>query len=41
MIANLNPCDAQMDENISTLQYAAKASIIANKPVKGGDPKTR
>jgi len=41
MIANLNPCDAQMDENLSTLTYASKASYISNKPVRGDDPKTR
>ena len=40
MIACLNPCDAQMDENLSTLSYASKASFISNKPVKNEDPKT-
>jgi hypothetical protein len=30
-----------MDENLSTLTYASKASYISNKPVRGDDPKTR
>ncbi len=41
MMACLNPCDAQMDENLSTLSYASKASFISNKPVKNEDPKTQ
>lgn len=41
MIACLNPCDAHVDENLSTLAYAAKASYISNKPVKNDDPKNR
>ena len=41
MLACLNPCDAQMEENLSTLNYASKASFIANKPVKNEDPKTQ
>lgn len=41
MLACLNPCDAQMDENLSTLSYASKASFISNKPVKNEDPKTQ
>ena len=28
-----------MDENLSTLSYASKASFISNKPVKNEDPK--
>ena len=40
MLACLNPCDAQMDENLSTLNYASKASFISNKPIKNEDPKT-
>ena len=40
MLACLNPCDAQMDENLSTLSYASKASFISNKPVRNEDPKT-
>jgi len=41
MIACLNPCDAHMEENFSTINYAAKASHIANKPVRNDDPKNR
>ena len=41
MIACLNPCDAQIEENLSTLSYASKASFISNKPIKNEDPKTR
>ena len=41
MIACLNPCDAHIDENISTLSYAARASYISNKPIRNDDPKTR
>ena len=41
MIACLNPCDKQIDENISTMQYASQASYISNKPVKNEDPKAR
>ncbi|OQR98315.1 Kinesin motor domain containing protein, partial [Achlya hypogyna] len=40
MIACLSPSDVYFDENLSTLQYAAKAQSIANKPVKNEDPKT-
>ncbi|ETW01242.1 hypothetical protein, variant [Aphanomyces invadans] len=39
MIACLSPCDAYVDENVSTLVYAAKAQAISNKPVKNEDPK--
>jgi len=41
MIACLNPCDLYIEENISTLQYASKASYISNKPIKNEDPKMR
>lgn len=41
MIACLNPCDAYIEENLSTLQYASKASFISNKPVRNDDPKSR
>ena len=41
MIACLNPCDAQIEENISTIQYASQASHISNKPVRNDDPKAR
>ena len=41
MIACLNPCDAQIEENISTMQYASQASYISNKPIRHDDPKAR
>ena len=41
MIACLNPCDLHMDENLSTLTYASKASYISNKPIRNDDPKLR
>jgi hypothetical protein len=41
MIACLNPCDAFIEENLSTLQYAAKASYISNKPVINEDPRNK
>ena len=41
MLACLNPCDAQIEENFSTLNYASKASFISNKPIKNDDPKLR
>mmetsp|Transcript_34173 Transcript_34173/g.33360 ORF Transcript_34173/g.33360 Transcript_34173/m.33360 type:complete len:86 (+) Transcript_34173:1025-1282(+) len=41
MVACLNPCDAYIDENISTLQYASRASYISNKPVRNEDPRNR
>ncbi|KAF0695596.1 Aste57867_13636 [Aphanomyces stellatus] len=39
MIACLSPSDAFMEENVSTLVYAARAQSIANKPIKNEDPK--
>ena len=39
MIACLFPSDNFLEENISTLTYASKASYIANKPIKNEDPK--
>ena len=39
MIACVSPSDQFLDENISTLNYAKKASYIANEPVKNLDPK--
>jgi hypothetical protein len=41
MIACLNPCDMYVEENISTLQYAGKASFISNKPMRNDDPRMR
>ena len=38
-IACLSPSDRYLDENISTLKYASKASQISNIPVKNVDPK--
>ena len=39
MIACLSPSDRYYDENISTLQYAARASQINNVPTKNIDPR--
>ena len=41
MLACLNPLDLHIEENLSTLSYASKASFISNKPIKNEDPKTR
>jgi hypothetical protein len=41
MIACLSPSDMYVEENISTLNYATKASFIANDPIKNEDPKIR
>ena len=41
MIACLAPTDASADENASTLQYAARASRIVNRPVVNVDGKSR
>ncbi|EAS07064.1 kinesin motor catalytic domain protein (macronuclear) [Tetrahymena thermophila SB210] len=41
MIACLSPCDCYYEENMSTLNYATKASQISNEPVKNEDPKNR
>jgi len=41
MLACLNPCDVHIEENLSTLTYAAKAAFITNKPFKNDDPRTR
>ena len=41
MIACLNPCDMHIEENLSTLTYASRASYISNRPVKNEDPKLR
>ena len=38
MIACLAPADFYIQENISTLNYATKASYISNKPVVNEDP---
>ena len=41
MIACLSPSDAFVEENISTLTYATKASFISNEPTKNEDPKMK
>lgn len=41
MIACLSPSDSFLEENISTLNYATKASFISNIPTKNEDPKMR
>eukprot|EP00347_Sterkiella_histriomuscorum_P021623 403333334 len=41
MIACLSPSDNYIEENISTLNYATKASYISNEPVKNEDPKMK
>ena len=41
MLACLNPNDAFLDENMSTLTYATKASYITNEPTVNDDPQTR
>lgn len=38
MIACIVPNDAFVDENVSTLHYATKATYIKNLPVKNEDP---
>lgn len=39
MIACLSPSDRYYEENLSTLQYAARASQISNIPTKNVDPR--
>jgi len=39
MISNISPSIESLDENISTLNYSSKASIIKNNPEKNIDPK--
>ena len=41
MIACLSPSDFYIEENISTLNYATKASFISNEPIKNEDPKIK
>ena len=41
MLACLNPCDQHIEENLSTLTYASKASFITNNPFRNEDPRTR
>jgi len=41
MIACLSPSDRFIEENLSTLNYATKASFISNIPAKNEDPKMK
>lgn len=41
MISCLTPNDKYVEENKSTLNYASRASHIANKPVKNDDPQSK
>ena len=41
MIACLSPSNNFIEENISTLNYATKASFIQNIPAKNDDPKMK
>ena len=41
MIACLSPSDRFLEENVTTLNYAKKASYISNEPVRNDDPKVR
>ena len=41
MLACLNPCDLYIEESISTLIYATKATSITNQVVKNDDPKNK
>jgi len=41
MIACLSPSDAFVEENVSTLNYAMKASFIKNAPEQNIDPKMK
>lgn len=39
MVACLSPSDRYFEENLSTLNYASRASQISNAPTKNVDPK--
>ena len=41
MIASLSPSNNFIEENISMLNYATKASFIQNIPAKNDDPKMK
>lgn len=41
MIACISPSSKFYNENVSTLNYASKASCISNKPTKNHDPKNK
>jgi len=38
-VACLSPSDRYLEENLSTLNYAARASLISNVPTKNIDPR--
>ena len=39
MFANINPCDRNTNETVSTLRYASRAKKINNKPNVNQNPK--
>ena len=41
MIACINPNDNFLEENLSTLTYATKASYITNQPIINDDPRSK
>lgn len=41
MIACITPNDLFIEENLSTLTYATKASYITNQPVINDDPRSK
>lgn len=41
MIACITPNDNFFDQNISTLTYATKATMITNKPTINDDPRNK
>lgn len=41
MIACLSPSDRFLEENVTTLNYAKKASYISNEPIRNDDPRVR
>jgi len=41
MIACINPNDVFLEENLSTLTYATKASYITNQPTINDDPRAK
>lgn len=41
MIACICPNDAFLEENLSTLTYATKASYITNQPMVNDDPRNK
>jgi hypothetical protein len=41
MIACLSPSDVYVEENLSTLTYATKASYISNEPTRNEDPRMK